>query len=190
VTETIKDEVLLQKAKDGDQGAFRLLYERHRDPIFRFLFRLLGSAEIAEDITHDCFMSLIREPEESWSSGPGLLRTRLFSTARTFAMRYFQDPDQESIMNDVVQDENISKKNIRDSAPLDRNSVPEVGEAVASLSPLEREALILAEYEGLELDEIAAIVGTNVWAVSARLGAARQRLRTALANQVYSRDKT
>jgi RNA polymerase sigma-70 factor (ECF subfamily) len=55
-----------------------------------------------------------------------------------------------------------------------------VEEAVFSLPPLQREALVLFEYEGLTLSEIAEIVGTDVGAVKARLHRARERLRTTL----------
>jgi len=55
-----------------------------------------------------------------------------------------------------------------------------VKEAVSALPPLQREALVLFEYEGLALNEIAALVGTDVGAVKARLHRARQRLRNTL----------
>jgi RNA polymerase sigma-70 factor (ECF subfamily) len=58
--ERITDELLLKKAGEGDQAAFLDLYDRYREPIFRFAYRLLGSVEVAEDVTHDCFLSLIR----------------------------------------------------------------------------------------------------------------------------------
>ena len=61
--ERTTDELLLKQAGEGDQAAFLELYERYREPIFRFAYRLLGSVEIAEDVTHDCFLSLIRKPE-------------------------------------------------------------------------------------------------------------------------------
>jgi RNA polymerase sigma-70 factor, ECF subfamily len=186
VNETIKDEVLLENARHGDQQAFLLLYERHRNRIFRFLFRFLGSAEIAEDITHDCFMSLIKGSEESRSSAPTLLRTRLYSTARTLAMEYFHDSAQEPLVKDVLQDDAIPKTNMRNTETRGGSLVSEVGEAVASLPPLEREALILADYERLELDEVATIVGADVGTVSARLSAARARLRRLLTHQLSS----
>jgi RNA polymerase sigma-70 factor (ECF subfamily) len=56
-----------------------------------------------------------------------------------------------------------------------------VQEAVASLPPLQREALILFEYEGESLAEIARIVGADTGTVKARLHRARERLRRALA---------
>jgi RNA polymerase sigma-70 factor (ECF subfamily) len=55
-----------------------------------------------------------------------------------------------------------------------------VKEAVVGLPPLQREALVLFEYEGLALSEIADIVGSDVGAVKARLHRAREGLRTTL----------
>src|SRR5215207_6000642 len=57
------DEKLMQKAGRGDEAAFLALYERHRDTVFRFAYRMLGSAALAEEITHDCFLSLVRRPD-------------------------------------------------------------------------------------------------------------------------------
>lgn len=57
----------------------------------------------------------------------------------------------------------------------------EVQRAVASLPPLQREALILFEYEELSLIEVAAIVGADVGTVKGRLFRAREKLRQELA---------
>src|SRR5438105_8063078 len=57
------DEKLLQRAGRGDEAAFLALYERHRTTVFRFAYRMLGSAAVAEELTHDCFLSLVRRPE-------------------------------------------------------------------------------------------------------------------------------
>jgi RNA polymerase sigma-70 factor (ECF subfamily) len=56
-----------------------------------------------------------------------------------------------------------------------------VAQAVGALPPLQREALILAEYEGFTLKEIAETVEAEVGTVKARLHRARQNLRHALA---------
>ena len=55
-----------------------------------------------------------------------------------------------------------------------------------SLPPLEREALIFSEYEGLKLGEIATIVGTDLETLTARLGRARQQIRNTLASDSHS----
>lgn len=76
---------------------------------------------------------------------------------------------------------------MRNTERQDGSLVSEVGEAVARLPHLECEALILKEYEGLELDEIATIVGADVGIVSARITEARARLRKLLVHHLYSR---
>jgi RNA polymerase sigma-70 factor (ECF subfamily) len=63
---------------------------------------------------------------------------------------------------------------------LDEELAMQVRDAILSLSPLQREALILFEYEGLSLNEVAEIAGTDVGAIKARLYRAREGLRRIL----------
>lgn len=186
MNETIKDEALLESARGGDQNAFLLLYERHRHRIFRFLFRFFGSAEIAEDMTHDSFMTLVGGSESLQSHEPALFRTRLYTIARTLAMEYVRNWTQEPVMNNIAQNNVISTRKISNNETHDAVLVSAIGKAVGGLPPLEREVLIFFEYEGLELEEIAAIVGANVGTVAARLDIARQRLRNVLASHLFS----
>ena len=69
----------------------------------------------------------------------------------------------------------------RDKEPLGRllddELAVKVQEAVSSLPPLQREALVLFEYEGLALSEIAGIIGTDVGAVKSRLYRAREAIK-------------
>ena len=74
-------------------------------------------------------------------------------------------PDRQHPMRKVLDDELSSR----------------VQSAVTNLPPLQREALILFEYEDLSLAEVAAVVGTDVGTVKARLYRARERLRQELA---------
>jgi RNA polymerase sigma-70 factor (ECF subfamily) len=55
-----------------------------------------------------------------------------------------------------------------------------VREAIFNLPPLQREALILFEYEGLSLNEVAEVAGTDTGAIKARLYRAREGLRRML----------
>ena len=175
MADTIKDEFLLEKARRGDQDAFLLLYQRHRRPIFRFLFRFLGSAEIAEDTTHECFLNLIRRSVKLQSGAPTSLRNFLYSAARDLAMEYLRNSPAERVGKDDVHDEMISGSNKQSNGRP--SSETEAAEVVASLPPLEREVLIFSEYEGLGVDEIAAIVGIDSDTVAVRLESARERLR-------------
>ena len=176
--ERITDELLLGKAGDGDQEAFLELYERHRQPIFHFAYRLLGSVEIAEDVTHDCFLSLIRKPE-NFRSERGGLRTYLFAAARNLALKHFRNLGREAALDDVTEPR-VSERQQPLRRLLDEELAFEVRQAILGLPPLQREALVLFEYEGLALSEIAVVVGADVGAVKARLFRARESLRNTL----------
>jgi len=167
---------LLQQAGEGDQTAFLELYDRYREPIFRFAYRLLGSVEIAEDVTHDCFLGLIRKPE-NFRPERASLKTYLYAAARNLALKHFRNQAREAGMDEVTQEPQDSPRRGPLRRLLDEELATHVKEAVFSLPPLQREALILFEYEGLSLSEVAEIAGTDVGAIKARLYRAREGLR-------------
>ena len=177
--ERITDELLLKKAGDGDQAAFLELYDRYREPIFRFAYRLLGSIEIAEDVTHDCFLSLIRKPE-NFRPERASLKTYLYAAARNLALKHFRDQGRETGLDEVREEPKDSSSRGPLRRLLDEELAAHVREAIFSLPPLQREALILFEYEGLSMNEVAEIAGTDAGAVKARLYRARESLRRVL----------
>ena len=177
--ERITDELLLKKAGEGDQAAFLDLYDRYREPIFRFAYRLLGSVEIAEDVTHDCFLSLIRKPG-NFRPERASLKTYLYAAARNLAMKHFRNQGRETGLDEINEEPKDSPKRGPLRRLLDEELATQVREAVFSLPPLQREALILFEYEGLSLNEVAEVAGTDVGAIKARLYRAREGLRRIL----------
>jgi RNA polymerase sigma-70 factor (ECF subfamily) len=170
---------LLNEAGAGDQAAFLELYERYREPIFRFAYRLLGSVEIAEDVTHDCFLSLIRKPE-NYRPERASLKTYLYAAARNLALKHFRSQGRETGLDEVAEEPNDSPRRGPLRRLLDEELAALVRDAIFSLPPLQREALILFEYEGLSLNEVAEIAGTDAGAIKARLYRAREGLRRTL----------
>ena len=176
---------MLEQAGRGDQSAFLELYERYRRPIFRFAYRLLGSVELAEDVTHDCFIGLIRKPG-NFDPSRASLRTYLYGAARNQAMKHFRNIRRESDLDDLAEDPIVPTRYEPLHQLLDEELSETVRTAVARLPPLQREALVLFEFEGLTLSEIARVVGTDVGAVKARLHRARERLKNMLRHYLNS----
>jgi len=173
------DERLLEQAADGNTAAFQILYERYRDPIFRFAYRLLGSVEAAEDVAHDCFLSLIKEPGR-FDSTKASLRTYLYAAARNQAAKRYQSFGRESAIDELADEPRSPDEQGPIAMVLDDEMAGEVAQAIASLPPLQREALVLFEYEELSLAEIAAVVGADSGTVKGRLFRAREKLRARL----------
>jgi len=177
LTDRVTDERLVEKAAHGETAAFQILYERYRDPIFRFAYRLLGSIEAAEDVTHDCFLSLIKEPGR-FDSSRASLRTYIYAAARNLAAKRYNSFARETGIEGL--DEEPSDRHEPMAQMLENELADVVQRAIASLPPLQREALVLFEYEELSLAEIAAIVGADANTVKARLFRAREKLRAGL----------
>jgi RNA polymerase sigma-70 factor (ECF subfamily) len=179
LAEQATDEQLLEQAANGNTAAFQILYERYRDPIFRFAYRLLGSVEAAEDVAHDCFLSLIKEPGR-FDSTRASLRTYLYATARNLAAKRYHSVGRETAIDDLANELHTTQGNEPIRRVLDNELAGEVERAIAELPPLQREALVLFEYEDLSLAEIAAVVGADSGTVKGRLFRAREKLRTRL----------
>jgi RNA polymerase sigma-70 factor, ECF subfamily len=140
---------------------------------------LLGSVELAEDVTHDCFLSLIRKPE-NFRPERASLKTYLYAAARNLALKHFRNQGREAGMDELTQEPQESSRRGPLRRLLDEELADHVREAVFSLPPLQREALILFEYEGLSMNEVAEIAGTDAGAIKARLYRAREGLRRSL----------
>jgi RNA polymerase sigma-70 factor (ECF subfamily) len=140
---------------------------------------MLGRVDLAEDITHDCFINLVRSGG-NFDPSRGSLMTYLYGAVRNLALRQFRMANREESLEDLETEPSTSKRLQPLHELLDEELGEKVREAVADLPALQREALVLFEYEELPMSEIARIVGTDVGAVKARLYRARQRLKGAL----------
>ncbi len=157
------------------EQVFREIYAAHRDPLFRFAYRLTGSQSTAEDLVHDCFVGLFRN---GFDPKLGTIRTYLYSAVRNLTRKHYRDSGREY---DLGETDHVS---VLESA-LDSMVAHETAElvrfAIESLPPLQREALVLFEYEELSLEEVCAVVCADLAAVKSRLYRARERLRKVLA---------
>ena len=148
-------------------------FEQHKDAVYRFAWRMCGSASVAEDITQDAFMGLLRHPDR-FNPARGSLRAFLLGIARNLALKRWRFEHRHEPLDDDAM-----------PAPpvdLDRGAIGDVvGRAVQALVPFQREVVILVEYEGLTLAEAALAVDADVGTVKSRLHRARENLRRTLA---------
>jgi RNA polymerase sigma-70 factor (ECF subfamily) len=148
-------------------------FDLYHVAIFRFVYRLTRRVDIAEDITQECFLAFLRAPER-YDLGRGSVKTYLFSIARNLVLKNYRDEcaarQFEENQFALVTEPNLS---------LEVSAVVE--QALASLPALQQETLVLFEYEGLTLEEIASVVCADVGTVKSRLHRARERLKRTLA---------
>ena len=95
VIETIDEGLLLRRMVAGDEAAFTLLYRRKHPAIYRFALHMSGNAAIAEDVTQEVFMTLIRDAKR-FDPARGTLGGFLFGVARNHLRRRW-DQERNSV---------------------------------------------------------------------------------------------
>ena len=151
---------------------FEAVFDAHKDAVYRFAWRMLNSASAAEDVAQDVFLSLLRLPDR-FDPNRGRLRSFLLGITRNLVLKRWRDDHRWEALDD--------ESFLAPSFDIERRETTQiVGDAVRALPPLQREVLILAEYEELSLEEIARAVDTEVGTVKSRLHRARENLRRML----------
>jgi RNA polymerase sigma-70 factor, ECF subfamily len=154
---------------------FRDAFHRHKDIVYRFAYRMTGSSSTAEDVVQDCFMSFWQKPD-AYNPSRGALRSFLLGIARNQILKRWRSERPHEELNEGMEDG-------RAWLPFDiegQERAEAVKRAMLLLPPLQREAVILAEYEELSLEEIAQATAAELAAVKSRLHRARQNLRRML----------
>jgi RNA polymerase sigma-70 factor (ECF subfamily) len=155
---------------------FQAAFEEHKDAVYRFAWRMMNSAG-AEDVAQDVFLLLLREPNR-FDPSRGRMRSFLLGITRNLVLKRWRDEHQWEELADDHYDSQVGVQPFS----VERAEIGWiVGEAVRALPVLQREALILAEYEELSLEEIARAVESEVGTVKSRLHRARENLRRMLA---------
>lgn len=154
-------------------ATFQSIFREHKDAVYRFAWRMTGSAEAADDVSQDCFMTLWTMPER-FDAKRGSIRTFPIGIARNSILKRWRTDSRWDELDDdafVAAPVDVVRLEIADA----------VAEAVRALPLLQREALILAEYEDMRLEDVARAVHAELTTVKARLHRARENLRRMLA---------
>lgn len=174
------DDGLLRRAAAGDEDAFTALYRRYQSPVYRFALQMSGKVELAEEVTQEVFMVLIRGAN-NYDPRRGALLAFLYGVARNHVLRAL-DRDRAY----VAMSEDSEVENPLDSAePVDctlikMQTVEAVRAAVLALPAHYREALVLCELHELEYAQAAEVLGCPIGTVRSRLNRARALLAARL----------
>lgn len=158
------------------EAEFRDAFHSHKNTVYRFAYRMTGSTAAAEDVVQDCFVMFWRRPE-AYDPERGALRAFLLGVARNLVLKRRLRERRQEALSEALEDELCV---CRPFDPAGQERADAIKRAVLMLPPLQREVLILAEYEELSLAEIASATGAEVAAVKSRLHRARSNLRRML----------
>ena len=166
------DEELYRRTRKGDRRAFAELYERRRLSLFRYALHVSGSRTVAEEVTHEVFLRLIR-PDTGFDAGRGTLEAYLYGMARNFirVMRRRQGVEEAG---DPVAEHNILGDLIRNERTAALHA------ALRDLPHQYRDTVILCDLEERSYDDVARLMGCPIGTVRSRLHRARMLLAARL----------
>jgi RNA polymerase sigma-70 factor (ECF subfamily) len=179
---TSSDVELLRLMLAGDGAAFERLYQRWQSPLYRFALRMSGSETIAEDVTQDVFLTLMRDGGQY--SERGSFAAYLFTIARHRVWRRLQrerwfvrlEIEETSEPEDALTTGWLIAP-ADPLADLTRDEMVEtVRRAVLSLPAHYREVVLLCYLHELSYAEAAEVIGCKLGAVRSRLHRARALL--------------
>ena len=182
------DEALMLRYQSGDAAAFDQLYARHRGGLFRFITRQCRVRERAEEIFQDVWMNLIQAAGRYRVEAQ--FRTYLYTLAHNKLMDYFRGNSRaEAVLYEVKDaDETIEAIASRTSEPQVLAEAHQQGAAILrlleKLPAPQREAFLLHEEGGLNVEQIAQATGVSHEAAKSRLRYAVAKLREGMVEYV------
>jgi RNA polymerase sigma-70 factor (ECF subfamily) len=181
------DEELVDTYRAGETNAFRVLIERYQDDLMRFLYRFMGSKELAEDVFQEAFLQIhvsidtfdVTKRFKPW----------LFTIAANKGRDMHRKKNRRSALElsaNVGEEDGptfVDLMEVDVPAPSDALNAHEqdriVQQVVDSLPDLHREILLLAYFQRLSYVQMADQLGIPLGTVKSRLHAAVSRFANA-----------
>jgi RNA polymerase sigma-70 factor, ECF subfamily len=200
----LTDDALLRLMIGGDEEAFAAIYRRRHPSIYRFALRMSGNAAVAEDVTQEVFMTLVRDARR-FDPTRGTLSAFLFGVARNFLRKRWEqdrrlvpfagDADDlgefapgSSAWGDGGANYGAASESAYTSGNGSRpmmagrdefaslETAGRVRQAIGTLPENYREVVVLCELQEMSYEEAASALGCPVGTVRSRLHRARAML--------------
>jgi RNA polymerase sigma-70 factor (ECF subfamily) len=159
---------MLDRILAGDEAAFTGLYRERQGAVYRFALQMTGSVAVAEDVTQETFLVLLRQGSR-YDPARGTLAAFLYGIARNLVLRRIGQ-DRDAPLEEFAVEEDLLEDLTR------RETIDYVRRAVLSLPPMYREVIALCHLEEASYEDAAAALECPLGTVKSRLSRARAML--------------
>ena len=171
--DTQTDEQLMLAFSHGQAAAFDALFQRYRQPIFAFFRRRTTDLARAEELSQETFIALICAA--SRYQPRALFRTYLYA----IAFKILRADRRKATFRSFFFASNLNMDSVGDTT-RNNDEILWLRQALARLDAVDREILLLREFEQLSYIEIADVLSLPLNTVRSRLFRARCVLRELL----------
>jgi len=174
------DAQLVQQCLRGDDSAWEELVRRHTRRVYNLCYRFTGYPHEAEDLTQEVFLRIFKTLR-SYRVAQGSFTTWMTSLTRNLLIDHYRRTKRDH-MTRALEDEAARLEEKESAAPKPDQKAEamelsvQLQRALARLSPELREAVVLRDLQGLDYQEIRAILGVPEGTVKSRINRGRIEL--------------
>ena len=171
----------IKKAKRGDLGAYQKIYDLFARKVLNFIYRMVNSADEAEDLTQETFIAVYQKLESLKDNSK--FEPWLFRIARNFVYQKYRTRAPATVSVDALDDDGqpatqlIDARKNPDEAFQAQELENVVQDVINSLPEKYREVFVLSAIRRLSYLEIAEIVGRSLPSVKTDIHRARLEVR-------------
>ncbi|MFT5992348.1 MAG: RNA polymerase sigma-70 factor (ECF subfamily) [Flavobacteriales bacterium] len=185
---------LLKRARNGDRDAFAVLMDRYQRKVFGLCYGMVRNHDDAMDMVQETFVKVYKNLERF--EGNSSFYTWTYRIASNVCIDFLRKQKRRRALDyddGIGRDENVddpgnllpSKLGINPARVHARKELlGRIEDAMATLSPIHRQIVVLREVEGLSYQEIADTTEVSIGTVMSRLHHARKNLQNALRDYV------
>jgi RNA polymerase sigma-70 factor (ECF subfamily) len=177
----VDDAAAVERARHGDQEAFRVLVDRHSRSLYRLAYRMTGTAQDAEDVVQETFIRAYRQ----------LSRFEARANVSTWLYRIAFNCSMDSLRSRPRREAATEGHALERLAPAttgptvdDLVYAGQIGErmqvALGGLSDKERAAFLMRHYHGCSIEDIGSTLGMRTSATKHSIFRAVKKMRVAM----------
>ncbi len=170
------DHLLMLKIKDGDQKAFKELFNKYKGPIMNYINTMVGIKSLSEEITQEVFLRVYRFKDTY--SPTAKFTTWLWTIARNASIDHLRSsPESSQITLDDIEIQKLESPLSNAEVLLIQNAdVEKIHSCMDRLPASQKEILTMHIFGELSYDQMADVAGQTVSAIKSVLFRARQAL--------------
>ena len=184
------DDRLVSAFADGNNQAFDILLERHKNRIFNYIYNMVKDEDLANDIFQETFVKAITTIKQGRYNADGKFGSWISRIAHNAVIDHFrQEKTQGTVSTDDAEYDILNRRELAEDTIediiIDRTIRDDIRALIQSLPDEQRQVLVMRYYQNLSFKEIAELKGMSINTALGRMRYAIMNLRrTAEKNKI------